>query len=87
MICDAATEGQFIALATALNNIGIVYVHMVDHAAMGANPISRSVKDGIRNAFGSTIILSGGYDANHAEANLEVAKGELVAFGRPFPTW
>ncbi len=39
----------------------------------------------MRNAFGGTIILSGGYDAARAgRAELEEGKGELVAFGRQF---
>ena len=84
MISDETTEGQFISLATALKNIGIVYIHIVDHESMGAPAVPQSVKDGIRNAFGGTLILSGGYDADRAEADLEADKGELVAFGRPF---
>ena len=37
-----------------------------------------------RSAFGGTFILSGGYDAARAEADLAEKKGDLVAFGRPF---
>ncbi len=84
MLSGDDTESQYIDLAKALKKIGIVYIHVVDHAAMGAPVVPQSVKDGIRNAFGSTIILSGGYDADRAEADLEAGKGELVAFGRPF---
>ncbi|MBC7866973.1 MAG: alkene reductase [Gloeobacteraceae cyanobacterium ES-bin-316] len=84
MVSDDKTEDQFISLATALKNIGLVYIHVVDHAAMGAPAVPQSVKESIRKAFGGTIILSGGYDADRAEADLEAGKGELVAFGRPF---
>lgn len=81
---DETTESQFISLASSLKGIGLVYIHIVDHSSMGGPVVSQSVKDGIRNAFGGNIILSGGYDAARAEADLEAGKGELVAFGRPY---
>jgi N-ethylmaleimide reductase len=84
MSADENTEQQYIQLAAGLKEIGIAYVHTVDHSSMGAPAVPQSVKDGVRNAFGGTIILSGGYDAERAEAELEEGKGELVAFGRPF---
>ena len=84
MSSDDTTEDQFIHLAASLKKIGLVYIHIVNHASMGAPAVPQSVKDGIRNAFGGNIILSGGYDAERAEADLEAGKGELVAFGRPF---
>ncbi len=84
MRADEHTEQQYIQLAAGLKEIGIAYIHTVDHSAMGAPAVPQSVKEGVRNAFGGTIILSGGYDAARAEAELEADKGELVAFGRPF---
>lgn len=84
MRADENTEQQYIQLAAGLKEIGIAYIHTVDHSSMGAPAVPQSVKDGVRNAFGGTIILSGGYDAARAEAELEEDKGELVAFGRPF---
>jgi N-ethylmaleimide reductase len=51
---------------------------------LGAPAVPQSVKDGVRDAFGGTIILSGGYNSARAEAELEEGKGELVAFGRQF---
>ena len=77
-------DAQYEALAAALGEVGIAYVHLVDHSAMGAPPVSDAIKQAIRKAFGGTIILSGGYDAERAEADLAAGKGELVAFGRPF---
>ena len=84
MQADEHTEQQYIQLAAGLKQTGIVYIHVVDHSSMGAPAVPQSVKDAIRDAFGGTIILSGGYDAARAEAELEESKGELVAFGRPF---
>ena len=49
-----------------------------------APPVPAEVKEAIREAFGGTLVLSGGYDRQRAEADLEADRGELVAFGRPF---
>lgn len=84
IVPDADTETQYTQLAKGLGEIGIVYIHTVDHSSMGAPEVSHSVKATIRENFGGTIILSGGYDADRAEADLEAGKGELVAFGKPF---
>ena len=51
---------------------------------MGSPAVGDSVKSKIRNAFGGTIISSGGYDRDGAEKELNNGGGELVAFGRPF---
>ena len=77
-------DAQYEALAAALGKLGLAYVHVVDHSAMGAPAVPDSIKAAIRKAFGGTIILSGGYDGARAEADLAAKKGELVAFGRPF---
>lgn len=84
IIPDETTIEQYTQLAEGLKQIGIAYIHVVDHSSMGAPAVPQDVKDAIRKAFGGTIILSGGYDASRAEADLEAGKGELVAFGRPF---
>ncbi|MEL6344033.1 MAG: alkene reductase [Myxococcota bacterium] len=75
---------QFADLAGALGELGLVYIHVVDHSAMGAPAVPQAVKAAIRERFGGTILLSGGYDAGRAEVDLTENRGELVAFGRPF---
>jgi N-ethylmaleimide reductase len=75
---------QFTALAQALGALRLAYVHVVDHASMGAPEVPAAIKAGIRQAFGGPVVLSGGYDADRAEADLAAGQGELVAFGRPF---
>ena len=37
-----------------------------------------------RSVFTRTLILSGGYDAARAEADLAAGKADLIAVGRPF---
>lgn len=71
-------------LSEQLNKIGIAYIHLVDHSAMGAPVVSMELKKLIRKNFKNTIILSGGYDMERAEADIQSGLGDLVAFGRPF---
>jgi len=70
-------------LSKQLNNVGIAYIHIVDHSAMGAPPVPAEMKNTIRKNFANTVILAGGYDQEKAEADLEKGLGDLVAFGRP----
>lgn len=79
-----STDADYTWLAGELSKLGLAYVHIVDHASMGAPPVSDTVKQGIRQAFDGPLILSGGYDRDRAEADLQAGKGDLVAFGRPF---
>jgi N-ethylmaleimide reductase len=51
---------------------------------MGAPPVPQALKRALRDAFGGALILSGGYDAARAEAELQAGEGQLVAFGRPY---
>jgi N-ethylmaleimide reductase len=71
-------------LSEQLNAISIAYIHLVDHSAMGAPAVPLELKKQIRSNFKNTIILSGGYDKEHAEADIQSGLGNLVGFGRPF---
>jgi N-ethylmaleimide reductase len=71
-------------LSEQLNNQGIAYIHLVDHSAMGSPAVPMELKKLIRKIFIKTIILSGGYDLERAEADIQSELGDLVAFGRPF---
>ncbi len=71
-------------LSEQLNSLGIAYIHLVDHSAMGAPVVPVEIKKLIRNNFKNTIILSGGYDRERAEADIQSGLCDLVAFGRPF---
>ncbi len=77
-------EEAYEYLAKELGKLKLAYIHLVDHASMGAPEVPRSVKEKIRDAFGGTIIISGGYDQQKAEKGLSDGLGHLVAFGRPF---
>jgi N-ethylmaleimide reductase len=71
-------------LSEQLNKIGIAYIHLVDHSAMGAPEVPMEIKKLIRKNFNNKIILSGGYDRERAEADIQSGLGDFVAFGRPF---
>lgn len=77
-------EADYCYLAEQLNNIGLVYIHLVDHSAMGAPIVPDSIKQSIRDIFKGTLILSGGYDAGRAERDLAADKANLIAVARPF---
>ncbi|MEZ4399645.1 MAG: alkene reductase [Kofleriaceae bacterium] len=77
-------DEQYVELATELSRLGLAYLHVVDHAAMGAPEVPAALKQRLRKAFDGTYILSGGYDRARAEADLVAGAGDLVAFGRPF---
>lgn len=81
---DEKMDDLYAQLSIELNKIGFIYIHVVDHSSMGAPPVSPAVKAKIRDLFKGAYILSGGYDAAKAKADLETRKGDLVAFGRPF---
>lgn len=84
MKADPEVETSYPYFAGRLREAGLVYVHVVDHSALGAPPVTDTVKAAIRAHFAGTTILAGGYDLARAEADLQAKKGELVAFGRPY---
>ncbi len=84
MVPDAEMDALYLRLIEALNDIGLVYLHVVDHSSMGAPPVREDLKAALRAAFRGRYILSGGYDAARAASDLAAGKGDLVAFGRPF---
>ena len=77
-------EADYTYLAQQLSARGLVYVHLVDHSAMGAPVVPDSIKSTFRSQFKGVLILSGGYDAERAESDLVAHKCDLVAVGRPF---
>ncbi|MDC7703851.1 alkene reductase [Vogesella indigofera] len=81
---DAEMDALYLRLIDELNALGLLYIHVVDHSAMGAPEVSPELKARLRAAFNGQYILSGGYDVARANADLNAQRGDLVAFGRPF---
>jgi N-ethylmaleimide reductase len=83
-VADAEMDAMYERLVSELSSIGLAYIHVADHSSMGAPEVSPTLKAKIRAIFKGKYILSGGYDAVHANADLDANRGDLVAFGRPF---
>jgi len=77
-------EAQYEALVTELSAMGLLYVHLLDHSAMGAPAVPAELKQRLRAIFKGPFILAGGFDARTAEAALQAGQADLIAFGRPF---
>lgn len=84
----AGIAGQYTKLAGALGQLGLAYLHQVDHSSMGTpkpDPATIQAMDReFRATGGHAILLSGGYDRDRAEADLQSGAADLIAFGRPF---
>jgi N-ethylmaleimide reductase len=77
-------QAQYLTLTRALSSMGLLYMHLVDHSAMGAPPVPADFKLKLRASFDGVFILSGGFDHARAEQALLDKRGDLIAFGRPF---
>lgn len=75
-------EEQYLALARELSALELLYLHVLDHSAMGAPGVPVELKRALRAAFEGPFILAGGFDAATAEAALQANQADLIAFGR-----
>ncbi|WP_411274599.1 alkene reductase [Daejeonella sp.] len=73
-------------LAEKLNELDILYIHLLDHSAGNASPDITRVKDIIRSRFQNILIFCGGFDMQKAEDELKKGIADLIAFGIPFLT-
>ncbi len=81
---DASLDSLYEKIFEGLNEIGILYLHLVDHSSGGAPEVPFSIKATAREKFKNILILSGGYDKEKADADLASGKADLIAFGKPF---
>jgi N-ethylmaleimide reductase len=84
MTPDPETDAVYLRLTAGLSELGLAYVHLVDHSSMGTPPVPAALKQAIREGFRGRTILAGGFDADSAERALAEGRGDLIAFGRPF---
>lgn len=71
-------------LTSKIDELELVYIHLVDHGSMGAPALPEDIRKSIRTRFDGLIILSGGYSAEEANQDLIDKKGDMVAFGRKY---
>jgi N-ethylmaleimide reductase len=79
-----AMESDYTYVTKKLGELGLLYVHIVDHSSMGAPEVPASMKASMRKVFPGAVILSGGYDPVRAQADLDADKGDLVAVAKAF---
>jgi len=77
-------EAQYLVLASELSALGLLYLHVLDHSAMGTPPVPAEFKVKLRTGFTGLFILAGGFDVTSAERALLERRADLIAFGRPF---
>jgi N-ethylmaleimide reductase len=75
---------QYLALARELSSLGLLYLHVLDHSAMGAPAVPAEYKAKLRAAWKGVFILAGGFDRVGAEKALAENRADLIAFGKPF---
>jgi len=80
----AEVDAQYLALVQALSTLGLLYVHLLDHSAMGAPAVPAALKAALRSAFSGPFMLAGGFDGASAELALAAKQADLIAFGRPY---
>jgi N-ethylmaleimide reductase len=77
-------DEQYLALVRELSDIGLMYIHVLDHSAMGTPPVPAQLKADLRAAFDGPFILAGGMDKASADAALNDDLADLTAFGRAY---
>jgi N-ethylmaleimide reductase len=77
-------EAQYLTLTEELSKLGLQYLHVLDHSAIGAPPVPAELKSGLRAAFKGLFILAGGFGRASADGALKAGQADLIAFARPF---
>jgi N-ethylmaleimide reductase len=67
-----------------LAKIGLVYLHVADHAGMGNPAIPAGFRTALRAAWPNTLIYGGSLDAASAQAAIDAGAMDLAGFGRGF---
>lgn len=76
---DSDPRTTFSHAAARLGALKIAYLHVVE-------PVGQELRlaPGLKQAFGGTFMLNGGYQADTAEAALANGEADLISFGVPF---
>ncbi len=88
-IQDSTPVETFTYVAKKLRDLGIVYLHVIepvrdDHPMAMPESQTKPIAPILREAFGGTFMLNGGYNKETAEAALESGYADLICFGVPF---
>jgi N-ethylmaleimide reductase len=77
-------DDSYTYLAEQLDALELTYIHLLDHSTDGAPEVSLRLKQAIRSRFSNTIISTGGYNLEKAEAHISSGLTDLVGFGKQF---
>lgn len=77
-------DEQYLALVKELSTLGLMYVHVLDHSAMGAPPVPARLKTDLKAAFDGPFILAGGLNKASAQQALLEGRADLTAMGKAF---
>jgi N-ethylmaleimide reductase len=77
-------DEQYVLLVKKLSALGLMYVHVLDHSAMGAPPVPAKLKTDLKAAFDGPFILAGGLDKASAQQALSEGRADLAAMGKAF---
>jgi N-ethylmaleimide reductase len=77
-------EETYMALIAALDGLGLVYVHVANHVAMGNPAIPAEFMAALRKAWKRTLIIGGSFDLASAEHAIKTHEADLAGFGRTF---
>lgn len=77
-------QEQYDYVADKLNELGIVYLHVVEGATGGPRDIAPFDYGSLRQRFKNTYMANNGYNTELASAQLAEGKVDLFALGRPF---
>ncbi len=83
---DSDPVATFSYLVEQLNRLQVGYIHVGEAVAgpMAAPDGTVRVTPILRDIFGGTVIVNGGFDANSGNATIARGEADLIAFGVPF---
>jgi N-ethylmaleimide reductase len=77
-------EETYLKLLPLLADAGLVYVHIADHAAMGAPPVPLAFKRALRKAWPRTFFIGGSFEQASGQQAVHDGLVDLVGMGRAF---
>lgn len=77
-------EETYFKLLPLLAEAGLVYMHVADHAAMGAPAVPAAFKQALRKAWPRTFFIGGSFDQASGQQAVNEGLVDLVGLGRAF---
>jgi len=83
-VSSTNAQEQYDYLIDKLNELGLVYLHVIEGVPGGPRDISPFDYARLRKRFANTVIVNNGYDVELASSQLAAGQADLFAIGRPF---